>query len=307
MSTLVTYYPHAIYLGNSITISQLKDMVAGNNFIDLTSFSASQPVPQFTGNHRAAPDNRVTTEQIKQILDTCTAYNVARDLSAGNVDVEYKAGVNLAVRAADNASSHIRARATSNTMLCWETLTLKQDQTAEIRFRLVHIFKTSTGVDPLVFTSGVAIAQASVVGPLFTLGGVKLNGSFLSGVDEVVWNNNIKYEEIASDGDAFLTYCGVKEYNPVVTIRSWSVDLMASMGTKGTALSSLSVFARKKLISQINVPDATAEHLALTATDGTIKPMAASSSKAMSELEIHLHTGTQNTSPFSYNSATAIS
>src|SRR6185436_20732774 len=115
-------------------------------------FSASQAVPQFTGTHQAAPDNRFSTSQIKAILDACTDYNVAKDYSGlGNVDVEYKAGINSGVRTPDATLAHIRGRGTNNTMLCWESITARQGQIAELRCRLVHVYNAGSGVDPLVF------------------------------------------------------------------------------------------------------------------------------------------------------------
>lgn len=309
MSTNVVYYPHAIYFGpTGTTVSQLSDIEPGYNFEHLTEFSASQAIPFFTGSHQAAPDIKFSSSQLKSLLDLATDYGVAKSFDTGNVDLEYKAGKNLGVRTPNATAAHIRARGTQNVMLVWESLTAKQGQIAEARCRLVYVQNPQTGLDPMVFTNSLALAQASDILHLFTLGPVKINGTWFYSVEEVSWNNNIVYEEEVSDGDGFLTYCGVKRYSPVLTITARKVDSMGTFGTKGTALSALSCFLRKKFKSGINVPDATAEHIGFTATSGTIKSIACKSSdKTMSTVEIHLQSDVQDTAPFTYSGSTAIS
>lgn len=308
MSTSVVYYPHAIYFPAGTVITQISDVQPGHNFMDLTEFAAGQAVPQFTGTHQAAPDNKFSTSQVKAIFDACTDYNIAKDYSGlGNVDVEYKAGINLGVRQADAGLVHIRARAASNTMLVWESFTARQGQIVELRCRVVHVFNAATGADPLVFTNSLALTQASAIAYLFTLGPIKLNGTFLNAVEEVTWNNNIEYEEVTSDGDGFLTYCGIKRTRPTLSIMTRDLANISTFGTRGTALSALSVFLRRKLLSAINVADATATHLSLTADTGTIKARESQSGdKTLAHLTVDLRSSAQNVSPFTYNAAVAI-
>lgn len=309
MTTTIVYYPHAIYLTGGVVITQLSDVQPSHNFMDITEFSPSQAVPQFTGSHQASPDNRFSTSQVKAILDFCTDYGIARDISGlGNVDVEYKAGINNGVRTPDASLAHIRARGTANTLVCWESFTARQGQIVELRCRLVHVYNVASGVDPLVFTNAVALTNVSAINYLFSLGLTKINGTGLTGVEEVTWNNNIEYEEVASDGDPFLSYCGIKRFRPTISINSLDLSLISTFGTRGTALSALSVFLRKRLASGINVADATAQHIGLTATVGTVKARQVNSGgRTVANVTIDLAASAQNTSPFTLNSATAIS
>lgn len=311
MSTTVVYYPHAIYLPGGTVLTLLSDVQAGHNFQDLTEFAAGQAVPQFTGTHQAAPDNRFSSAQVKAILDATTDYNVAKDYSAlGNVDVEYRAGINLGVRKASGGldTFHIRARAASNTMLCWESFTARQGQIVELKCRLVHVFNLASGVDPLVFTNSVALVQVSALPYLFTLGPVKLNGTFLNAVEEVTWNNNIEYEEVTSDGDGFLSYCGIKKFRPTLSIMTRDLANVSTFGTRGTALSALSCFLRKKLQSGINVADATAEHIKLSGTVGTIKSREAQAGDTTrAQLTVDLMADGPNLNPFAVSTLSAIS
>jgi hypothetical protein len=304
MSTTTVYYPHAIVAGAVFTLTQLDDVAPSHNFQDLTEFAAGQVGPQFTGTHLASPDNRFSSSQITSILDACVAgrYNVIRDLSAGNVDVEFKAGENLGTRVADASLAHLRGRMANNAAICWEGFSARMGAVVSLRSRIVAVMVG--GNDPLIFTSGVALTAASAVSHLYTLGPVKINGSFVNAVEEVDWQNNLAYEEVASDGEGFLTYFSVRTLAPVITVRTRDLAVVTAFGTKGTALTSLSQFLRKKLASGINEPDASTVHIALTATTGTVKARQIASN--MAEVQIHLRQSAQNVAPFAVDTASAI-
>lgn len=295
MTTNIVYYPHSVVAYSAVpaeifSLSQLSDVEVGHNFQDLTEHVPSLSAPQFSGTHQAAPDNRFTVKQIKSVLDACIAGNlsIARDLSAGNVDVEYKAGSNLNVRLAGSA---VRARMQENAMLTWESITCRQGQLAEIRCRLAAIYKSSTGNDPLVFTGGLTVAATVGLQHLFTQGPVKLNGSFVPGVTDWTLDNNIEYEEEASDGDGFLTYLGVKRFRPVLTLHTRDASVLATYGSRGTALTAFKSFLRKKLASNINILDATQENIEIGISGGaggTIKARKISSPTAVAEVTVDL-------------------
>lgn len=307
MGTSIVYYPHAIYLGGAITIAQLSEVEPANNFQDLTEFAASEVGPQFTGTHMGAPDIRFSSTQIKDILDACsTAHGIVGDLSAQEVDLEYKAGANLGARVADATTSHLRMRLTNNAMLCWESITARQGALAEVRCRLATVFNSGSGSDPMVATSGVALGLDSAIAHLFTLGPIKLNGSFVEGVTEATLENNIEYEEVASEGDGFVTYVAIKRYRPVLTFRTRNAAVLSTYGTKGTALSALKFFLRKKLLSGINVSDATAENIGFTGTVGTIKARKISSPEAVAEVTVDLRQSAEGTACYAIDTTEAV-
>ena len=305
MTTTTIWYPHAIVAPTIFDLTQLEEVTPSNNFQDLTAFAASQVGPQFTGSHMASPDNRFSSPQLKSILDACVAgaYSVIRDLSAGNVDVEYKAGDNLNTRIADASLAHIRGRMASNAAICWEGFSARMGQVVSLRCRIVAVMVG--GNDPLVFTASNALTGVSDVAHLYTLGPVKLNGSFLEGVQEVEWTNNNTYDEVADSGEPFLTYFALQRYRPVLTLRTTDLSVLVTYGSRGTALSSCTQFLRKKLASGIHEADATAAHIGFTGTTGTIK--ATQISGNLAEVQVHFRQSAQNTAAFSINTATAIS
>lgn len=313
MSTSVVYYPHAIDLAGAGTLVQISDVTPAHNFQDLTEFAASDPSPSFTGTHQAAPDNRFSTTQLKTLLDVVKVsaggkLNVVRDLSDGVVVIEFKAGENLGSRLAANTNNHIQLEMTSNAGVWWEGLRARQGGLAEARVRLAAIFLPESGNDPMTPAVGQQITTTAAVLHLFTLGKITINGTALGGVEEMDWSNNIAYEEAADSGEPFLTYIGTRAIAPVVRIMTSDLSVINTFGTRGTAISSaVNVWLRKKLVSGINVADATAEHIRLQITAGTIKARQLQGSKGMAVVEIAARTGVQDGNPFDVNTAIAIS
>jgi hypothetical protein len=305
----IVYYPHAIYASGLFLITQLSDVEPGHNFQDLTEFAAGQVGPQFTGSHMASPDNRFTTSQIKSILDATSAgdYNVSRDLSGVSVDTEYKAGDKFGARIADANLAHFRMRAQENTMIAWESLSARQGGLAELRCRMVHLYNSATGNDPLVAASGVALTNVSAVNHLFTLGPVRINGTVMEGVQEATLDNRLAYEECAGEGDEFLTYVGIDQYAPQFRFLSRNLAYLDTYGERGTALSSWYWWLKKKVASGINVPDATVEHILFAATVGTIKARRVmAGGKPHSEVTIDLAMSAQNTAAFTVDTTSDI-
>ena len=119
-------------------------------------------------------------------------------------------------------------------------------------------------------------------------------------------NNNIEYEEVHCAGLPFATYVGIKSCKPQLKLMTNKVGLITTYGTRGTALSSLTAFLRQKLASGINVANATATHLKITSSTGTIKARQVAGSKAMCEVTIDLHQSAEDTAPYAYTASVAI-
>jgi hypothetical protein len=301
----IVYFPHAVF-SSLLSITQLSDVQPGHNFQDLTEFAAGQVGPQFTGIHMASPDNRFSTTQLKGVLDLLAAgdYNVVRDLSGTTVDVEYRAGEQLGSRVSEAGLAHIRMRMANNSMLAWESLSVRQGGLAELRVRSVAV--SVGGNDPLVTTTGVGLNAASTIQHLYTLGPIKINGLTLQGVQEANLDNHLTYTEEGADGDSFPTFISLDTYAPVLTFRTRNLAYLATYGGRGTALSALTFYLQKKLNSGINVPYGTAQHIAITAASGTIQARQASGGKPLVEVSVALQMPGGSTSAFAVDTLSMI-
>jgi hypothetical protein len=306
MTTTNVFYPHVVRASlisdasELFTLSLLDDIQPSHNYSDVISFASGQVGPQFAGSHMAAPDIRFTTPQLGTVLPVTIAgeYGIVRDLSLHNVDLWYRSGANLGARLSNASLAHLRMRAAANTTLVLESISADEGQIATGRCRLAHVYNVQTGTDPLVPTAGVALPNGlGTGGVIYTHGPVKLNGTLLTGGTYAGIDFNPEYDEESSHGDGFLTYIGIRRYRPVITIRTRQTDYAATFGTRGTALSSLSMYLRAKLPSGINVADATAQHIKVTASTGAIKVRQVQGDKSMIELTIEPYQAAENSPP----------
>jgi hypothetical protein len=307
MSTSRVYYPHGIYASTFFTLTQISGLRPMHDAQDLIEWAAGQPGPQFTGTHQATPSVPFRCTQLKDILDVTIAgnYNISRDLSAGNVDIEFKAGSLLNVRTADATLQHVRARMTENTMFTIESISARQGSLAEAQCRLSPYYNSVSGADPLVFANTVALTIESAIAHLFTLGPIKLNGSFIEGVEEATLDNQVQYEIVHDGGFGFPAYVAIKTYSPRIRFLCRDSRVMNTFGTRGTALSALSMYFRKKLESGHEVPDATEEHIKITSATGTIKARELGDNSA-AEVTIDLKQSAQNTAAYVVDTTAAI-
>lgn len=279
------FYPHAIVSSSpSFTVGQLTDLSPAHNFVDLAERTLSDIGPTYTGSRQATPAVQFGTTDVATMLGIFTNTGVCRDLSAGNVDLEYKAGVNRGMRVADATTSHLRLRASSNAYAAWESLQADAGGNAELRGRIVPIFDGTN--DPLIPTASVAITATSTsVANLWTLGPIKLNGTTLDLVQGFNWQNNVEYDEHVADR-GFLTWSSIRAITPVVTIRTKKTDYFATYGTRGTALTALTLYLRKRKKANQYEENAQTVHVSLTHDLGTIKARQISGSEV--ELAVHL-------------------
>lgn len=275
MGVNAIYFPHAIMLGTGITgndITQLSDFTPARNFRDMSERSASEAGPSFTGSEVSMPDVQFSSSQIADLLGHFSGNDpVIADWSGGNVDIEYRAAVDKGVRAATAATSHIRARMQSNAALLFQSLNAEDGRTASMRCRLAAVFDGTN--DPMAVSSGVALTGTSAVQHFFTLGPVTLNGTGLNGVKSITFDTGLNLEEEHGDGEEFLTYLSVRDYNPTLRIRLRDTATFSTYGSKGTAMTALVFYLRKRQASGINVAEGTAQHIKFTGTTGTIKPI----------------------------------
>lgn len=295
------FYPHAIIFPGPAVVAQLNDCTPALNFSDIAEIATSDVAPTFTGSGQSTPDLNFSTTQIKTVLDAFTTLNLCSDFAAGNVDVEYRAGTNRGTREPDADTDHLRVRMEANAYGSWQSLRADAGGLAEIRARVVPIYD---GVnDPMVATAGVALTATAAVSQLFTLGPIKINGTTLDLVQGFTWENNLQYDEHLGD-TGFFTWSSVRSASPVITIRSRKSSYLATYGTRGTALSSCSVYLRRRVKAGINYPNNQSQHILLSPLAGTVKARSLGNS---GEVEISIHLERSGASLFTGNTATTIS
>lgn len=263
------YVPHAINFASGTDLTQLDALEPDFGLEGFRVHSASEVLPGFSGNMFSRPVLAMQTTQIKDVLDKTTLDNVAIGYAATNTDLEFRLVASLTGRAAIAATSNLRLRS-ANALLSWNSISARMGQLATINFTFLPI---SDGTNaPLVYTGGVAITGTSAVQAVFEVGLVDLNGTDLC-AQGVEINTNLTYFERRCAGSPYLEYVAVDKGFITIDIDVEDSTVPMAMLPAGSALSSLSVWLRKKAASGINVANATAEHILISGSVGTVRPM----------------------------------
>ncbi len=282
------YQPSALVFATGNPISQIEQIQPDLNYEEQIVHPGQGIFPGFSGARRFDPMLDFRTTQIKDILDRCTVEGVCKDFSASNIDLEWQKSENLKTREAIGNLAHVKMRAT-HSMLQWESITATDNALAEIFARWQPI---SDGINPPVTRiNGVAITAAPVQ-DVFELGPVVLNfgaGATTLCVDSWSWVNGLVPLKKPCSGGSYIEFASVNRATPRITVETQDVDYVLGLLPTGSALTSIDCYLRKLEAGKINVPNATAQHIKLSATVGSVKPARAE------QIQIVVHSFTINT------------
>jgi len=302
MLTILDYL-YGVLLPNSALISELTDCTPKAAVEAMTAICAGDPMPQFVGGHGAKPQVDFRSPQIKTILDV--AGMLGYDASAGNTDLHYRSGTNLATR----ASTGLRIRLL-RALLHWTQLTARQNEPAEISCSIVPTYDGTNA--PMTPAGAIAVpALAAMPQEYYTLGPVAINGSLVAGVTDWSLDLGVKTHVEQSDGEPYPSWCGIESHEPVLTVNTRYLASWATTGVGGLALSSLVFYLRKKALDSAGcVANGSAVHVKFTAAKGVVfvdQNSGGADGPATCGLRIHLRkAAVGDTHPIAVNTASAI-
>jgi hypothetical protein len=263
---------HGLLLPSAAFISQVEQgsIEVGAEPITMVPAGFPQPLALHVGAVR--PMVNFSTSQLATLLTAAGVYGY--DTSGGNTDFFAKAASDLAVRVADATTSHLRFRATQG-LLNWTSINAQQDQIATAQCRFCPTFDGTNA--PLVAAGSLALSGTPSASECYLMGPVYHNGSGLPGVTGWTLDLGIEFYPIASDGEPYLTFLGVKEIRPVLTIRGVRAANLVTYTLGGTAVtSSLACYLRRKTADGGFYADGSSQHIKFAATNGILLPSSAS-------------------------------
>ena len=301
------YYLHGILLPSGALISELTDTSPAANTEELVGYSAGHHLPLFRGIRSQTPDASFTANAVGQVIAAIVAGGNNYGLSlSGNTDLQYRQGTDRGTRAAV-AGNNERLRMNKGFLL-WNTIEASHQQDASIACRLVGVYDSASGNNPVVQVGTGALTGTPAAVQFYTLGPVKINGSLLG--NEQSWSlaSGATAEEQGSGGELWNSYVGIKTVDPVVTIttlgKPWS-----NYPITGVVISSLELYLRAQSPDGGRVADDTASHIKITATNGLVLPESASggaNDPAISTLRIGLRAASGSADVLTINTASTI-
>ena len=261
-------------------LTHLENLSADRNFREISQSSAGDIAPCFKGLSGTDPSISFDSTQLLSLLNMfrnsdASNQRVITDLSAGNVDLVYGAGAPNSTRDADAAASHIIGTLANNAAIYWNSLTARQDEKASIS-AIIKTSGTAAGVDALSYSlSALAGGNATpyACSDLFTLSKVFYNGTQISGVTSVNWQNNVNEINFRSDGDSSTCYFGIQDMAPQVTVTTSNNNEqltggIGGSGHDGVTTNLLVVYLKKFSRTNFFVDESLTQHIRLTAQSG---------------------------------------
>lgn len=250
-------------LNSSTFISQISRAQLSSGMEYLVGHPAGLPVPLFCANMGVTPMLSFESSQIATLLGLTGASLVT--LAGANTDLHYKEVVNLSNRQADATAEHLRFRMAS-CALSVDRITAGHRREAEASCRIIPIWNGS--VAPVVPAGSLALAGTPTSATHYLAGPVSLNGTLLTGIQEVTIDYQRQLRMSGGEGEQYITALWEESISPVITIKALNVPWTV-YGLNGTALTAYIVYLRRLATTGI-VSDATTTNLIFTGTTGLV-------------------------------------
>lgn len=262
MALPTQYVLHGI-LNSSTFLSQISNSRLSTGMEYLVSHPAGLNVPLFCANIGTLPMVSFDCSQLATLLGLTGANLVS--LAAANTDLHMKEVVNLSTRQADATAEHLRFRMAS-CALSVDRITAGHRTEASAACRIIPVWNGS--VDPVVPAGTLALAGTPTTATHYLAGPVSLNGTLLTGVQDITIEYNRVLRMSGGEGEQYITALWEESISPVITIKALNVPWTV-YGLNGTALTAYIVYLRRLGTTGI-VSNATTTNLIFTGTTGLV-------------------------------------
>lgn len=269
MSVGSVHVLHGIKLPSGTFISQLEDATPKGNHEILMGYGSGHPERLFVGIRGQKPDLRFTSMQVASML---TAFGFGGvDLSSATTKLFYKVAANHGSRVANATTQHKLFQFYSGFGML-QGIELQHQQDAKISARIIPLYDGTH--PPIVPIGSQALTDTPSAAEWYTLGPVKINGSFVGGEQSVSVEMEDEAFELSSGGEAWSTFAGTKQLGRTITIRTLELQPWVDYGLTGAAISAVSIFLRAKAGpgNGANLADSATSHIRIDAAAGLILP-----------------------------------
>lgn len=268
------FYPHGMNFAGTF-LGQADDINVDANIDDLTLYGAGDYAPSFSGGKEVAPEFKLDTFDASGVFALVASGvggrdDLCRGFEAGNVDTIFRQAKNLSVPNSPASALHYVYRIINGAMMYWEGFKVNNKGEVQVMTKTIA---TLVGANPIVTQMPNQTTNTPpLVTKVYTLGKVVIDGTAITRLKSTNWSNNVKLEKETADGEASPSFCGIEQIKPVVQFDTQNLQLVNAFGFSGYKITqTFDVYLRKRAIGGINVPDATAEHIRIRATAGTVQ------------------------------------
>lgn len=272
MAVQEIYLPHNFKTpSGTYVFSQLDSVSVNRRMSRVIERGASEVLPSFIATGDENPDLTFNTKDIKtwQTLIAAATAAVPGQLSlaagfTGDAVLGMQKAAFNGTRVPAGNSSHMTVTI-KHPVIYWNSIEASQGGRGNVSVVVKPIWDGSN--EPVQTALSAALSGASAVNSVFTLGGVKVDGAWLTGCQRTSINSGIVMREEFSDGNLFPTACEIIEANPSVMIPTKTASYFHSNG-KRLVFSTMTCFFTQYAQGGTQEVPAALKHVAVTLTDG---------------------------------------
>ena len=281
---MTIFFPAGLNVGGTF-LGQSTEQNLEQNAEQLTDFVSGDWAPAFVGASREEPEIAFNSTDITGVLDLMSTESLLRSAGAATINLLFRKGVNLSMRAAHTDLAHHVYSLISNAMWYWESISADQRNAARIETSLVTTRNGSN--KPVTQLPDQAIDAPPNTMKLWTLGPVVINTVTLDRVKSWNWKNNCDILKDDANGNESPDVAIMRRVRPVITVETSDLSALAAFAD-GVAVTGLTVYLRRRQDNLINYSDASTVHMKLTAGAGSARFQRVGSDPASGRLAIQL-------------------
>lgn len=248
--------------------SQVQNGRVVTNTDILTALPSGHFRPLFRSVQAQGPVIEFTTSQLATALTEFGETGKGRAATA-YVDLYEKKVSQVGTRVADATAEHNRFRV--NTSLGYiASITAPHQGVATADVRILANYDGTN--EPIVPAGSTALAGTATAAEYYGAGPVKINTVAFPGIQSISIDFAVSLIEVGSETEIWDSFKAIGAVVPVVTFTAIDGTAFNDLGLDGTAVSSLVVYLRKKLIEGTNVADDGTTHISFTFANGIVVP-----------------------------------
>lgn len=257
-----------IILPGPVALSQISNGAFNANTEFIKGRPAGHPTPLFNASSDQKPTLEFSTTQLASLLGVIGPSGAGLAAITGYLKKAAAAG--SVARATEEHISLV----VNESVAFWSTITLPHNGEAEAQVTVQCVYDGTN--EPIVYTGSVALSGNLSAAEYFGVGPGALNGSDISGIQEITINSGVKLIVVGESSGLWPTFAAVQETDPVITVKLNHEINWSSVGLDGTALngtSGLTFYARKYAANGSRVANATASHIKFVVANGQATPL----------------------------------
>lgn len=294
-----------LVLPSTVELTQIRSARWQAGITSLLEYPAGHVHPMFRANLEQKPVLEMVTPEIDVVLGAIGVGGAAFGSIASYFKLAAQTGA-----VARATTSHQKVTIASS-YGHWTTITLPHNGQGEATVMFTAVYDGSN--NPFVYAGSQALSGNLAAGTHFGAGPVSINGTNLTGVQEITIESGLQLIQAGSSSEIWDTFVGAERTACKVTIRTFKMTNWSTLGLSGTTLNGstgLVFYARKFAQGAGNrVADGTAEHVKFIGLLGTAYPVDSNgqnSSPITDTLVCELIASSDSVAPLTGTTASAI-